>query len=163
MPLVFGKTLNDPKRVVDFFSGKRHIPKQNHGNRRGFSRTKLQQQRETLEIVEDFASEYPCFFIFFLFSSFFFIFSFFHFFHFFMFFHFSSFFFCFLFFFIFSFFFFSFFHIFHFQFSYFSHFFIFFLFLSFSFIFLHFLSFSLSSLGAQTLIFLGPQFRYDFS
>ena len=25
-----------PKRVVDFSSGKRHIPKQNHGNRRGF-------------------------------------------------------------------------------------------------------------------------------
>ena len=34
---------------------------------------------------------------------------------------------------------------------------------SFSFIFLHFLSFSLSLLGAQNLIFLGPQFRYDFS
>ena len=41
--------------------------------------------------------------------------------------------------------------------------FIFFHFHSFSFIFFHFLSFSLSLLGAQNLIFLGPQFRYDFS
>ena len=28
-----------------------------HGNRRGFRRTKLQQQRQTLDIVEDFACE----------------------------------------------------------------------------------------------------------
>ena len=41
--------------------------------------------------------------------------------------------------------------------------FIFFYFLSFSFIFFYFLSFSLSLLGAQNLIFFGPQFRYDFS
>ena len=54
---------------------------------------------------------------------------------------------------------FSFFFIFHFlSFSFnFCH------FLSFSFIFFHFLSFSLSLLGAQNLIFFGPQFRYDFS
>ena len=39
---------------------------------------------------------------------------------------------------------------------------IFYRFLSFIFIFEHFLSFSLSLLGAQNLIFLGPLFRYDF-
>ena len=38
-----------------------------------------------------------------------------------------------------------------------------FIFLSFSFIFFHCLSFSFSLLGAQILIFFGPQFRYDFS
>ena len=33
---LLGKTVRHPKRVVDFSSGKKHIPKQNHGNRRGF-------------------------------------------------------------------------------------------------------------------------------
>ena len=66
-------------------------------------------------------------------------------------------------------FFFSFFHFFIFFifsfFHFFFHFFIFFHFhfLSFSFIFFHFLSFSFSLLGAENLIFFGPQFRYDFS
>ena len=32
------------KRLL-IFSGKRHIPKQNHGNRPGFRRKKLQQQQ----------------------------------------------------------------------------------------------------------------------
>ena len=36
---------------------KRYIPKRNHRNRRGFRRTKLQQQWQTLELVEDFAGE----------------------------------------------------------------------------------------------------------
>ena len=48
----------------------------------------------------------------------------------------------------------------HFSIFSFFHFFHFFFFFSFSF---HFLSFSLSLLGAQNLIFFGPQFRYDFS
>ena len=59
------KNGDHPKRVVDFSSGKIHIPKQNHGNRRGFRRKKL-QERQTLEIVEDFACEatflHLCFF-----------------------------------------------------------------------------------------------------
>ena len=45
------------KWVDDFLGGKRHIPKQNHGSRRGIHRTKLQQQRQTLGIVEDFGCE----------------------------------------------------------------------------------------------------------
>ena len=61
----------------------------------------------------------------------------------------------------FHFFIFSFFHFF--IFFKFSFFFIFFHFLPFSIMFFHFLSFSLSLLGAQNLIFFGPQFRYDFS
>ena len=36
-----------PKLVVDFLKDRRHIPKQKHGNRRGFRRKKLQQQRQT--------------------------------------------------------------------------------------------------------------------
>ena len=39
------KNGDHPKRVVDFLLEKRHIPKQNHGHRRGFRRKKLQQQR----------------------------------------------------------------------------------------------------------------------
>ena len=35
-------------------------------------------------------------------------------------------------------------------------------FIFFHFFFFHFLSFSFSSLGAQNLIFFGPQCRYDF-
>ena len=55
MSLFLGKNGETPTWVVDF-SGKRHIPK-NHGNRLGFYRKKLQQQRQTLEIVEVFACE----------------------------------------------------------------------------------------------------------
>ena len=44
-----------PNWLLTFFV-KKHIPK-NHGNRRGFRRTKLQQQLQTLEIVQDFARE----------------------------------------------------------------------------------------------------------
>ena len=98
---------------------------------------KIQQQRQTLETVEDFACEAKLFHLFIIFSFFhFFIFSFISF---------SI---------IFSFI--SLFHISSFSFI-FYHFlsfsFIFFHFLSFSFIFFHFLSFSLSLLGAQNLIF----------
>ena len=46
-----------PKRVVDFLRRKRPIPKNNHGNRQEFRRKRLQQQRQTLEIVEDFVCE----------------------------------------------------------------------------------------------------------
>ena len=65
------------KLVVDFCLGKRHIPKQNHGNRRGFGR-KLQQQRQRVEMVDDLASEAKIIhfsLVFFIFhcSSFFFI------------------------------------------------------------------------------------------
>ena len=61
--------------VVDFLRGKRHIPKLR--NRRGFRRKKSQQQRQTLEIVEDCAlkcskiSHVCCMFFFLFFSSFF--------------------------------------------------------------------------------------------
>ena len=96
------------------------------------STKKLQQQRFTLEIVEDFACEdiSGLFFYFFSILHFFNNFSFFLFFISFIFFHFLS---------------------------------IFLHFLSCSFMFFHVLSFSLSLLGAQNLIFFGPQFRYDFS
>ena len=80
--------------LLIFIGKERHIPKQNHGNRRGFRRKKLQQQqRQTLEIVEDFACEakfhhflsFSSFFPFFRFFSFIHVvhsFSFFHFLHF---------------------------------------------------------------------------------
>ena len=48
---------DSPKRVVDFLAWGKHIPKTKHGKRRGFRRKKLQQQRQTVEIVEDFACE----------------------------------------------------------------------------------------------------------
>ena len=54
----FEKTVRPPKWVVRFVLEKRHIPKTNHGNRQGFYRKKLQHQRQTHEIVEDFAWKY---------------------------------------------------------------------------------------------------------
>ena len=126
------------------------------------TKKKLQQQRYTLEIVEELACETKClhfsfffhhfspffhFFYFVIFS----IFSIFSFFHFFIFFNFS-------FFEIFPFFFFAIFHFLSFSF-------IFFHFLSFSFIFYHFLSFSFIFfffVGFSKSDFFGPQFRYDF-
>ena len=97
-------------------AGNRHIPKQNHGNLRGFRRKKgYNNNGKPLDIVEDFASESN----FFHFSFFFIIFL--HFFVFFSFFPFSlfSFFPFFSFFHFFHFFIFSFFHFFHFSFFFF--------------------------------------------
>ena len=45
-----------PKLVVGFLQEKHTFGKQNHGNCREFRR-KVKQQRQLLEIVEDFASE----------------------------------------------------------------------------------------------------------
>ena len=129
------KKRRDPITGCWFSLGKRHIPKQNHGNRLGFRRKKLQQQRQTLEIVEDFACEakflhFSAFFSIFHFSSSFFHVSFFSFF-------------------LFSLFFiFPFFIFFHFH------------FLSISFNFFHFLCLCWV---LKIWFFFGPQFRYDFS
>ena len=50
------ETGETPKLVVDLFSsGKNTFRKTNHGNRLGFRRKKLHQQRQTLDFVEDFA------------------------------------------------------------------------------------------------------------
>ena len=72
-----------PKWVVDLLLEK-HTSRKTHGNRRKFQRKKLQQQRQTLEIVEDFACEakflhFHCssFFVILSFSKHFFILSFF--------------------------------------------------------------------------------------
>ena len=86
----FLRKKRDPaKRVVDFPRERDTLRIKNHGNRTGFRRKKLQQQRQTLEIVEDLACEakflhFP--FIFHMFSFFRFFLQFFHCF---MFFHFS--------------------------------------------------------------------------
>ena len=185
MSLFFGKTITTPKRVVDFpwerdtFRNKimeivEDFDEKSYNNNNG----KPWKSSSILRVNPNFFiflfvniflqfsffSFFRFFFIFFIFSFFLFHFSicfiFFIFFHFsFIFLHVPS---CFLHFpsvflhfLSFSFIFF------HFR----SFSFIFVHFLSFSFIFIHFhfLSFSLSWLGAQNLIFFGPQFRYDFS
>ena len=176
-----------PKTGLLIFLGKeKHIPKQNHGTCRGFLTKKVTTTTVNpgnrrgfcvcIHISPFFLSFFMIFlyffvfffifiFAFFLHFSFFlhfFIFSFFIFLYFLscssIFFHFLTFSFIFLHFPSFSFIFF------HFSiFSIFSFSFIFVHFLSFSFIFFHFLSCSFSLLGAQNLIFFGPQFRYDFS
>ena len=72
------KNGNLPKLVADFLWERDTFRKQNHGNRRGFRRKKLQQQRQTLENVEGFACEDKtfkiftdfAFFIFFIFHHF---------------------------------------------------------------------------------------------
>ena len=123
------KNAGSPKRVVDFPLARDTFRNKNHGNRRGFRRTKSYNNGKPSEIVEDFACEskflhvsfffhhFLHFFIFFNFS----IFSFLQFFHFLSFFHFSM------------FFLFSFFQFFHFLFFSFLFFFDFFRFFSFSF------------------------------
>ena len=151
------KSADHPKRVVDFPRERRHSPKQNHGNRRGFLTKKITTTTVNPGNSRGFCvCESKFLHCSFFFSSFSFIFSFFLLFHFL---HFS----------IFSFF--SCFHFFHFSFHFLCHFLsfsiIFFHFLSFSFIIYHFLSFSFTFFfhflsWAQNLIFLGPQFRYDF-
>ena len=143
------KNADPAKRVVDFPLEGDTFRNKKHGHRRGFPRKKLQQQRQTLEIVEDFACESTClhfsfcfhhfcsFFRFFSYFLFFSIFSFFPFFH--------------LSFFSFFSFFFIFFHVLPFSFFFFHVLFFFFHFLSFSVMFIFFI-------GCSNLIFLGLNF-----
>ena len=93
------KNHETPKRVVDFSSGKRHIPKQNHGNRTGFRRQKVTnnngkpwKRSRILRVTTNFFNfhHFSLFFPFFCFSSFFIFFIVLHSFHFLIFVHLSS-------------------------------------------------------------------------
>ena len=57
LPLFFGKNGDPPKRVVDFLRGRDTSRKKIMEIVKDFDEKKLQQQRQTLEIVEDFECE----------------------------------------------------------------------------------------------------------